>query len=204
MKPIIKAVSPYRVFVILLLLSVSTFEGHAAPPAPWQVELCASLNELNSGNFIDETFPGIEASLDMGASSFQDSDAAIRAILEIFVRNIEDIELYWWESENRAARCFVIALYLCARDEDAPGMPEFARDITRFNARETQERRGELAFVLEYRSVLAGVLAEILQKRVRENYHSVYKDSFGVMAEAGLGKLLPGWCTQAKIENPVE
>lgn len=183
--------------ITLLLLSLGTLKAHAATPTAWQIELCGCLNEMMSGTFYTALSDG---ALEQNALALE-SHIAIPTIFELFVRGTHDIELFWWKHENRAARCFAMALYLCATDEGPAWMPDFEFSIERFNEEERQERSEEHAFILEYRSALARKIAQILQKRDSEKYHSEYKVYFGAMGRFWFTKPLPGWCKNATIEH---
>ncbi len=182
------------ILVCLACQSCDAFE-QTLPPA-WQVELCTQLADLKAGRFfelvVDE--PVMTETLAL------DAETAIPAVLEMFVRHnhSHEVEIFWWAHETRSTRCFTLALYLCATNEGPSWMPEFERNIKRFNEKEQQERQEELQFILDHRSALAVIIAQILQKRSPEIYHSEFEGYFGIMAKVGLGKRLPNWCTNAK------
>ncbi len=177
-----------------VLLCFHTSESFAATPPAWQVEFCLRLHEMRAGEFLDTALAGF---LELQAVAL-DNRPAIPAIFEMFVRGEHEIKIFWWKHENRAVRCFVMALYLCATAEGPSWLPEFELYFSRFNEQEKLERREEQAFILEYRSSLAGVIAEILQQRDMEQYTSKYEPYFGNMAKAGFGKRLPRWCEHAE------
>lgn len=186
---------------VLLILSTSMCQGDATIPPMWQVELCESLNTLKAGNFFDPTIQNLQTF----ALSLQDSEAAIQAILELFITGTEGTEIFWWKSENRAARCFVLLLKLCMESQSSPdgkiSVSDVETQIKRFNEQERRERSEEFAFVLEYGSALAGVLAEIIQQRDPEKYHMIYKVHFDALAKVRIGKPLPKWCKHAEIDE---
>jgi hypothetical protein len=187
----IKTARLIRGGLFILFLSMSISLGYATTPSEWQIELCESLHALKSGDFLDPTLQELSTL----ALSLQDSDTAIKAILEIFVEGTQGTEIFWWKSENRAARCFLLALKV--RYNDEYWLSDIESYIKRFNEHEQQERSEELAFVLAYRSGLAGTLADILKKRDIDKYNSEFKGFEGV-ATMKLGKPLPDWCHAAQ------
>ncbi len=176
-------------FLCVFTSSCNAFEHeeHAA----WKIELCMQLYALKAGNFFENDSEGV---LKDNADALESSDA-IPAIFEMFFRGEHDIvEMAWWKQENRAARCFAMALYLCATSEGTSWVPEFDLYLERFNDQEKHERKEEQAFILAYRSALAEKLVEILRHRDSEKYNSTFKAYFGTMSNMGIGKDLPNWC----------
>ena len=76
--------------------------GYAITPPQWQIELCEGLNSLRAGNFFNPAIKNVHPF----ALSLQESDAAIQALVEVFIAGTEDTEIFWWKSENRAATLF--------------------------------------------------------------------------------------------------
>ena len=185
-----------RIFLMICLYSVLLFPlpGHAMSPSPpeWQIALCQNLNSLKGGKFLD---PEIQ-DLHTLASVYSDSEVAMQAILEILIEETQDIDFFWWKSENRPVRCFILALIKLPYPDDY-WLAASQSAIKRFREPEAQERSEELAFVLEHRSAFAGVIAEILRKRDSEKYASeftIFKD----VGKLNLGEPFPNWCQNAK------
>jgi hypothetical protein len=167
----------------------------ASPPQVWQNELCVCLKKLATGKIGIDADKALDGALELQASVIE-SEIAIPAIFEMWFRNVQNIELFWWKQESRATRCFVMALYLCATDEPVSWVPNFDRYIIRFNRKEQEEREEEQEFIIEHRSGLAGLIAQILKKRDIERYNSDFKDYFGAMERRKIGKSLPKWCDE--------
>ncbi|MBN1833014.1 MAG: hypothetical protein JW896_12985 [Deltaproteobacteria bacterium] len=167
---------------------------------PWQNEFCLCLRQLVDGNTKIATAKALDGALEGQALSIE-SEIAIPAIFELWFRNQQSIELLWWKQENRATRCFVMALYLCATDEPVSWIPNFARYITRFNQKEQEERQEEQKFILTYRSSIAGLIAQALEKRDSMKYNSEFKNFFGNVAESKIGSDLPVECSEEYIEK---
>lgn len=203
MKRLVKTISILLMIGLLLFLGIQLFDWYTTSSAPWQVELCASLNATKSEAFLI-TLP--DEDLKLRALS-PESRTAIPALLEMFVRGRHSIELFWWKHKNRATRCFVMALFFCAEDHEAglgPWGPDFKYNSKRFDEQESLERSEELSFIFEYRSALAREIAQVLQKRDIEKYNTTYKNYFGRMGLIWFLRPLPRCCTQAKIENTAD
>ena len=197
MKSIQKTLFVVSAIITSLVLVPGRGQGQDAPQI-WQAELCAVLNEMESGQFLYDTNSTWKELEDL---CLRNTKGALFSLVEAFIRKNRNMELLWWKSHNRAACCFILALFYCSTDEFTSAAPEYELSIKRFNVQEQQERGEELAFVLEYRAALAKKIANILKKRDPVNYKTDYRDTFGYMGLWWFRKPLPRWCRKASVHE---
>lgn len=160
---------------------------------PWQREFCIHLKQIAAGELGANLHKALDGVLETHAIGI-DSETSIPAILEMWSRGSFNVELLWWKQENRATRCFLMALYLCATTEPVAWVPFFDGYIERFNEMEQRQRKQEQSFILEHRSAIAGLIGQSLKRKNIDEYNSKHKPYYGAMEELCLGKPLPKWC----------
>jgi hypothetical protein len=160
---------------------------------PWQREFCTGLEQIATGEVGANLEKMSDGVLETHVSGI-DSETSIPAILEMWSRGSFNVELLWWKQENRATRCFLMALYLCATTEPVAWVPFFDGYIERFNKTEQGQRKEEQKFVLEHRSAIAGLIGQSLKRKSAGEYNAKHKAYYEAVQELGLGKPLPKWC----------
>jgi hypothetical protein len=173
--------------LLALLVLVAPALGRAEGPA-WQEDLCLLLKDLSSGKLGAVQRKEDLATLEVEARAHAARTAA-PASLFLFAKD-RPLEALWWEKDERAARAFVLALYLCAHGAERPGgVSDFPAFAARFRPEEASERREELAFVGGHLSAIASLLARA-EKALGLQHHESYALYRATAAEASGEPLL--------------
>lgn len=185
-----------RIIYFLIIITVFGFIPFevSANGSDWKVEFCKRLNGVANGELKVQLDPEYISGMETQALAF-DSEIAIPAILAIWVQGEKfNAELFWWRQENRASRCFIMSLYLCATDEEVSWVPDFLRYIDRFNKKEKNDRLQEIKFISNHRSAIAKHIAESIKAIDIEKYNAEFKTYYGYMYKKEIGEDLPKWC----------
>ncbi|MCP4609309.1 MAG: hypothetical protein GY845_11405 [Planctomycetes bacterium] len=159
----------------------------------WQKEFCSNLRKMATGEL--KYFSTDDSRLEMAASII-DSKTTMPAILELWIRERVNIDSFWWSHEDRATRCFIMALFPKAisfpKDRARPVFvgPDFEAYINRLNNEEKKKRNEEKKFVLDHLSAIAGLILKSLEKKNYKGDSVKYKLISDVYKE-NIGKPLP-------------
>ena len=183
-----------KILKIGLALSLFLIASQAkAYEMDWKTSFCANLNKISQKKLVSKLKPDYAAGLVTQALSYS-SATAMPAILQIWLNEDENIELFWWRQENREVRCFVISLYLCSTVEPVSWIPDFSRYLDFFNESEKENRMQEMQFILDHRSAIAGLIAAGIKNLDPSKYDLKFIRYYGSMEKEKIGTKLPSWC----------
>lgn len=146
----------------------------------WRKEIFIRLNQMVVGEIGADVNELSDSILEQQASILA-SDSTIPALLEIWLRNKNNLEFIWLKQESRVTRCFIMALYPEAiyipKDRPFPlsAGPNFSYNILRFNKKEKLQRTEEKLFVREHLSEIAKLMIKILDAKNIDKVNLKYK-----------------------------
>lgn len=139
----------------------------------WQKEFSKDLAALSSKKKSAGTSPfQLE-----GRMSIYDPVDNMDALFHMWAKEKGNVELYWWKSDGKTIRAFIMMLYLCLTTEPVSYVPNFLHSAGRFEEVERKQRLDEYNFVLKNRGALAKHVLKLYEKySIKDKNYNVYKN----------------------------
>lgn len=146
--------------VVVVILSIS--KCFSFPCENWHLELKRGIEgyrpaeipkEYHSGKFYEWK---LQSCIHTEKFLYDEGEPGY-SILNLWrAKRIDFLELLWWRSRQRETRLLILSLFLGNRLEDVSSIPVF--DSSRFNEKESDERKIEIEYIKKHREFIHNVL----------------------------------------------